>query len=59
MINAAMILPTIAPIAVLPSPGEPGADVGPAEVELRVAEVWVDEPLGNDPVKEVTESEEV
>lgn len=50
-----MILPTIAPIAVLSSLGELVADVGPAEVELRVAEVWVDEPLGNS----VADSEEV
>lgn len=46
MINAAMILPTIAPIAVLSSLGEPDVDVGPAEVELRVAEVWVDDSEG-------------
>lgn len=52
MISAAMILPTIAPIAILSSLDEPGADVGP-----EVAEDWDDEPLGNDPVKEVADNE--
>jgi len=61
-----MILPTIIPIAVLPSVGEPVADVGPPEVELEATEDWVDEPdvdggtvRVNDPVEEVTDNEEV
>lgn len=57
MINAAMILPTIAPIAVPPSLEEPGTDVGPAEVEPEVTEDWVDEPVGNNPVEEVADNE--
>jgi hypothetical protein len=56
MISAAMMLPTIAPTAVPPSLDEPGADVGPAEVELEVTEDPVDEPVnepvGRDPVEE-------
>jgi hypothetical protein len=53
-----MILPTIAPMAVLSSLDEPVMGVGPAMVELEVTEDWVDEPVGSDPV-EVTDSEEV
>jgi hypothetical protein len=48
-----MILPTMAPIAVLSSLDEPGADVGPAEVELEVTEDSVDEPVDNVPVDNV------
>jgi len=44
-----MMLPTIAPTAVPPSLDEPGADVGPADVELEVTEDPVDEPV-NGPV---------
>lgn len=44
MINAAIILPTIAPTAVPPSLDEPGAGVGPAEVELEVTKDSVEEP---------------
>ena len=46
-----MMLPTIAPTAVLPSVGEPVADVGPAEVDGGT--VRVDDPV------EVTDNEEV
>lgn len=55
-----MILPTIAPIAVLLSVGEPAADVGPVVAELEVAEDCVDDPDpdgGN--VEEITDREEV
>jgi hypothetical protein len=58
MISAAIMLPTMAPMAVLSSLDKPGADVGPPMVELEVDEDWVDEPVGNDPV-EVTGNEEV
>jgi hypothetical protein len=58
MISAEIMLPTIAPMAVLSSLGEPVGDVGPAVVELEVDEDRVDEPVGNDPV-EVTDKEEV
>jgi len=59
MISAAIILPTIAPIAVPPSLDEPGPDVGPAEVELEVTEDPVGEPVGNNPVEGVSGNEEV
>jgi hypothetical protein len=54
-----MMLPTIAPMAVLLSVDEPGADVGPVEVELEVNEDSVDEPIDKDAVEEVSDSEEV
>jgi hypothetical protein len=44
MINAAIILPTIAPTAVLSRFDKPDVDVGPARVELEVADDSVDEP---------------
>lgn len=58
IISAAMILPTIAPMAVPLSLDGPGVDVGAARVELEVGEDWVDEPVDNDPV-EVTDNEDV
>ena len=56
--SAAMMLPTIAPTAVPPSLDEPGADVGPAEVELEATEVPVSEPV-NEPVDEPVDSDTV
>ena len=55
-----MILPTIAPIAVLLSVGEPAADVGPVEAELEVAEDCVDDPDPDEgTIEEITDREEV
>lgn len=48
MISAAMMLPTIAPMAVPLSLDEPDVDVGPARMELEVVEDWVDEPIVDD-----------
>lgn len=53
-----MMLPAIAPIAVLSSLDEPAVDVGPARVELEVVDVSVSEPVEDDPV-EVTDDAEV
>lgn len=53
-----MMLPTIAPIAVPSSLGELAVDVGPARVELEVVDVWVREPIEDDPV-DVTDDAEV
>jgi hypothetical protein len=58
MIKAAMILPAIAPTAVLLSLDGLAVDVGAGRIELEVGEVWVDEPVSNDPV-EVTDDKEV
>lgn len=57
MISAAIMLPTMAPTAVLSSLDEPVVGVGPAVVELEVTEDWVDELVNNDPV-EVVDNED-
>jgi hypothetical protein len=45
-------------MAILSSLDGPDVGVGPARVELEVAEDWVEEPVGNDTV-EVKDNEEV